>query len=123
MHRMALQLVDLREVEELGPFSRFLLEDELGYCLSQRRPLEHVAARVAAKRAVFEALGAKHSQEPPWHEVEVLRDRSGRVDVLLRGSLQRLARSRGAAAVNLSMSHTHKLAVALVVLEETPEAY
>lgn len=120
MIRMSLQLVDLEEIrsrQDTEP-SDVLLDAELDYCRAQRRPWEHIGARLAAKRAVFEVLRASPGESLPWQEVEIVRHRSGGVDVMLRGGVERLARSRGIAALRLSMSHTRTLAAALVVCRE-----
>ncbi|MBD3370507.1 hypothetical protein GF402_09120 [Candidatus Fermentibacteria bacterium] len=121
MTQMSLQLVDLEEVRRRGEDrepSAVLVDAELDYCRAQRRPWEHIGARMAAKRAVFEVLRASPVEDLPWHEVEIVRHRSGRVEVLLRGGTERLARSRGITALRLSMSHTRTLAAALVVCRE-----
>ena len=72
------------------------------------------AARFAAKEALCKALG--HQGPPPrWTDVEVVLDPRGRPSLQLTGRAAELA---GGARVEVTLSHTHHHAVAVVVLVE-----
>ena len=94
------------------------LPDEISYSRTQARSWENLGARLAAKRAVFKALGAATGGEPAWHEVEVVRRESGELDVRLFGSALALAEGRGASECRLSMTHTRRTALAVAILED-----
>jgi holo-[acyl-carrier protein] synthase len=80
-------------------------------------PARHVAARIAAKEAVYKALqGTEDARGIGWREIEVVRDDQGRPSVRLHGrAVARLA-AVGAHDVLLSLTHTDDLAAAIAVL-------
>lgn len=119
--------VDLVEIERVRSmlaekgahvFDRLLTPDEARYCRSRTDPAESVAARLAAKEAVYKALqGNPSARGIGWREIEVVRDEDGRPDVALRGLAAERASALGVKRVMVSLSHTHQAAVALAILE------
>ena len=114
--------VDLAEVPRLARLaaqpaglSGVLTERELAYCHGQRHPAEHVAARFAAKEAVLKALGTGLSEGIRWTDVEILKARGGRPLVALRGSAESLADRRQLRRIDVSLSHTAQVAIAVAV--------
>ena len=97
---------------------RVLTAEERRYCESRPDPATHVAVRLAAKEAVYKALqGSDPARGIGWRDIEVIRTPDGRPDVLLGGLAAARARELGVTRVLLSLSHTHLVAVAMVVLE------
>jgi len=90
-------------------------EGERAYCYACPRPVEHLAARFAAKEAVLKALGTGWSGGIHWSDVEVVREKSGRARIQLFGLALARARALGVAHLHVSLSHTRDLAVAQVV--------
>ena len=72
------------------------------------------AARFAAKEALGKALRVT-DRVPNWTDVEVVVDARGRPTLSLSGHAARLARG---ARMEVSLSHTHRYAVAMVALIE-----
>jgi holo-[acyl-carrier protein] synthase len=98
-------------------FERLLTSAERAYCESRPDPATHVAVRLAAKEAVYKALqGSEEARGIGWREIEVTRASDGRPDVTLSGSAAARAAALGVRRVLLSLSHTHRAAVAMVVL-------
>ena len=97
--------------------TRLLTEEERAYCDAMAFPARHVAARVAAKEAVYKALqGTEDARGIGWREIEVSRDAWGRPSVRLHGrALERLA-AIGGSEVLLSLTHTDALAGAMAVV-------
>jgi len=92
--------------------------EEIAYCESKRYPGQHYAARIAAKEAVFKALGAVALEGQHWREVEVHSDpHTGKSRVALHGAVKEAADALGAQHVHISLSHTRDWAVASVVFE------
>jgi holo-[acyl-carrier protein] synthase len=80
-------------------------------------PTRHVAARVAAKEAVFKALqGSEDARGIGWTEIEVTRDQHGRPGVRLSGRAESRFRELGASRVLLSLTHTDETAAAMAVI-------
>jgi len=75
---------------------------------------EALAARFAAKEAVFKALG-RGRPELGWLDVEVLKDAAGKPGVVLSGRALALAGELGVARVLVSLSHLPGLAAAQAV--------
>ncbi|MCD4690192.1 4'-phosphopantetheinyl transferase superfamily protein [bacterium] len=120
------------------------LPAEIAYCSGRGRPWECYAARAAAKQALARAFGravsarewvgstrervsvsgqvggareAVSGPELAWREVEVVRSPSGDVDLRLTGAARMAALATGAAQCTLSLAHTKRTAMAVVVLE------
>lgn len=99
-------------------FDRLLTPDEARYCGSKTDPTESVAARLAAKEAVYKALqGSAAARGIGWREIEVVRDEDGRPEVALAGLAAERAVALGVRRVIVSLSHTHQAAVAVAVLD------
>jgi len=90
------------------PFLRRLFtEGELRYCLARRSPEIHLSARFAAKISFFKAFGGTM----PYRNIEVVRDKNG------RPSLRVSPRGEAPLKASLTISHTDKTAMAVVLLE------
>jgi holo-[acyl-carrier protein] synthase len=98
-------------------FERLLTAAEREYCAGTARPAEHVAARLAAKEAVYKALqGGDEARKIGWRDTEVVRASDGRPEAVLSGRAAARARELGVRRVLLSLSHTHTTAIAVAVL-------
>ncbi|UCB57226.1 MAG: holo-ACP synthase [Candidatus Omnitrophota bacterium] len=118
--------IDIVEVERVQAIqnrwqNRFLkrvfTETELNYAKGKRATAEHLAARIAIKEAVIKAFsnsGKKYIGR--WKDIEVSNDRSGKPYVNLYGIFKQAQRKRNIAELIISASHTHKYAVASVIL-------
>lgn len=97
--------------------ARLLTPDERAYCLRMAVPARHVAARIAAKEAVYKALqGTEDARGIGWREIEVVRSPEGRPSVALRGRARRRLEELGGREVLLSLTHTDDLAGAIAIV-------
>ena len=71
-----------------------------------------LAARFAAKEALYKALSPEHGLH--WHDAEVINFENGKPAFLFRGGIADLV---DGAQVHLSLSHDGGIASAMVVLE------
>jgi holo-[acyl-carrier protein] synthase len=115
--------VDIVQVERLirliedhpdAPETLFT-ERELAYCSSKRRRYDHLAARFAAKEAVFKACGTGLALRMRWTDVEVVNDPSGRPRLDLHGEVASSADRQGLRQWDVSLSHTGGFAIAQVI--------
>ena len=92
---------------------RCFTEAERAYCESRPNPAESYAGRFAGKEAVGKALGFGVARAFAWKEIEIV----GRPKpaVRLSGRLAERAAAIGAAAVDLSMTHSRELAQAVAI--------
>ena len=89
---------------------------ELAYARSKRFPYQHLAARFAAKEAIFKALGEVEKDFVGWRNVEILNDPYGKPVVFWHGQAERVRRKRNLKGVVVSLSHTENYAVASAML-------
>jgi holo-[acyl-carrier protein] synthase len=76
---------------------------------------ESLAAAFAAKEAVAKSLGAPPGLE--WHDAEVRHDDAGKPYLVIRGTVEVVAASRGVTRWHVSLSHDGGNAVAMVMAE------
>ncbi|HEU5279839.1 MAG TPA: holo-ACP synthase [Gaiellaceae bacterium] len=116
--------VDLIEIERvrraLERYPRFrercFTAAERAYCDSRPNPAQSYAGRFAGKEAVGKALGFGVARAFAWREIEI----AGRPkpSVRLEGRIAAWAERVGAAAIDLSMTHSRELANAVAIVTE-----
>jgi holo-[acyl-carrier protein] synthase len=98
---------------------RIFTAGEIAYCQRKKKnAAESFAARFAAKEAGAKALGTGISRGVSWKEFEVRREASGRPTLHLSGRAAELAEAMGVRRVQLSLTHSRDLALAVVVAED-----
>src|SRR5277367_945275 len=97
---------------------RIFTAGEIAYCSRKKKnAAESFAARFAAKEAGAKALGTGISRGVSWKEFEVRREASGRPSLHLSGRAAELAEAMGVKRIQLSLTHSRDLAMAVVVTE------
>jgi holo-[acyl-carrier protein] synthase len=117
--------IDLVEIVRIGQMlerhgPRFLercfTAGERAYCHEgDRRRIERLAARFAAKEAVLKALGTGWRDGIAWTDVEVVREPSGQPGIRLHGEAAEVARDLGVTGWLLSLTHSDAHAVASAI--------
>jgi holo-[acyl-carrier protein] synthase len=98
---------------------RVFTTGEIAYCLRKKKnAAESFAARFAAKEAGAKALGTGISRGVTWKELEVRREENGRPTLHLSGRAAELAGAMGVRRMQLSLTHSRELAMAVVVAED-----
>ncbi len=95
--------------------SKLFTENEIRYCSSKQFPVQHYAARFAAKEAFSKAVSTGWSGEFEWKNIEIQNDKTGKPDFVLYG---KTAQTLSGYSVFLSMSHSDSTVVAFVVIEK-----
>lgn len=95
--------------------NRIYTEEELRFCNPRTNRELAYAARFAAKEAFFKALGTGLSRGVKWRDVAVCDDEHSRPRIEVRGKAREIL---GSSRTQLSLSHTRKYAIAVVVIEE-----
>ena len=117
--------IDIVEIKRLQKVSKkwgsaFLnkvyTKRELGYAHQKRFPYQHLAARFAAKEAIFKALGEVETDFVGWRNVEILNDANGKPVVHWHGDAEVSRKKRNIRDVVVSLSHTENYAVASAML-------
>jgi holo-[acyl-carrier protein] synthase len=97
---------------------RVFTAGEIAYCRRKKNSAESFAARFAAKEAGAKALGTGISHGVSWRELEVRREMSGKPTLHLSGRAAELAAAMGVRRLQLSLTHSRDLAMAVVVAED-----
>jgi holo-[acyl-carrier protein] synthase len=117
-------LIETRRVQQsMDRFGERFLErifspGEIAYCKRKKNAAESFAARFAAKEAGAKALGTGISHGVSWKEFEVKREVSGKPSLHLSGRAAELAGAMGVKKIQLSLTHSRELAMAVVVVED-----
>lgn len=111
---IGLDIVEVAGFEAPDPRLR---DSEETYCAGRADAAACRGARVAAKRALFRALGLAPGEDAPWTDVEIERAEGGKPSFRVDGRVRERSEARGIARVHLSMTHTHDHAAAAVVAE------
>ena len=114
--------VDLLEIERMERaltrtpriLERVFTSGEREYAWNKARPAVHYATFFAAREAVLKALGSGFAGMN-YQDVEIHHDSKGRPAVLLHGNAAALAEQQGVTEIQISLSHTHHMAVASAV--------
>lgn len=120
---IGIDLVEVERVKQLlsrhpkRGLERLFTEREIGYCTGSRDSTESLAARFAAKEALFKALGTGLADGCSWRDVEVVVAPTGAPSIRLEGVTGQLATKLGVSRVHLSLTHSGGFAGAYVVLE------
>jgi holo-[acyl-carrier protein] synthase len=122
---IGMDVVEIRRIRRLAArhasfLTRTFAPCELHHCQEKANPFPHLAARFAAKEAVFKAFGTGWSGGLQWTDVAVENNVAGKPAIRLSGAARRLAEQLGAHKIHLSLTHTGSYAGAQVVLERLP---
>ena len=117
--------IDVVEVERIGSsmdefgekfVNRIFTEAEQEYCVSQKRPAIHYAARFAAKEAIAKAFGTGIGKEISWLDMEILREASGEPRVQMNGGGAAYAEKLNVVDIKISLTHAEHYAAANAVV-------
>lgn len=98
--------------------NRVFDEGELEYSKSRGETHLHLAARFAAKEALFKAMGKGLSEGMTWTDVMVRNEETGKPYIELRRKAKDIANQMGVASIHVSLTHTDECAMAVVILEK-----
>jgi holo-[acyl-carrier protein] synthase len=108
---IGIDVVDIERFAESLKRTPALLE-KLFTPAESTQPTSSLAARFAAKEALYKALSPEHGLS--WHDAEVINLENGKPAFLFRGAIADLV---DGAQVHLSLSHDGGIASAMVILE------
>ncbi len=91
---------------------RWFTPAETAYCLAKSDAAQHLAARLAAKEAVFKALRLSGDRAVPYRDIEIGHEPGGAPVVHLHGVTALDAAASGVAGVHVSLAHVPEYATA-----------
>jgi holo-[acyl-carrier protein] synthase len=95
---------------------RVFTDEERSYCSSMKYPYRHYAARFAAKEAVSKCFSTGIGAELGWRSVSIYHGRRQQPLVRLDEKGEALLRHVGATHVQVSLSHSDTVAMAVAAL-------
>lgn len=95
--------------------SRCFTSDELRYAGTGPDAVPRLAARFAAKEAVFKALGSGWRTGLSWKDIEISNAPSGAPHIRVSGGVADLASAKGIDRFLVSLSHSQTYAIASVI--------
>jgi len=99
---------------------------ELEYCLNKTNKYQHLAARFAAKEAVYKALSSE-TDEPGneysaanvgWQDIEIFNEPNGLPRVKVFGKVKKLLNGERSLKISISHSRDYVTCVAIVYKNE-----
>lgn len=100
--------------------ARVFTEEERTYCLAMPHPPKHFAARFAAKEAVSKCFTTGIGAELGWKSISIHHGPRHDPRVRLDEKGEALLRAVGGTSVQISLSHTDSVAMAVAALLRKP---
>lgn len=94
---------------------------EIEYCRRNKNlniQAQCFSGRFAAKEAFFKAIGIGLQNGLGWKDVEVLNDKLGKPNLILKNKSHKATEREKIANIRLSISHSKNYATAVVILEK-----
>ncbi len=119
---IGIDIVEIKRLEKTskrwgGPFlNKVYTRRELDYARSRRFPYQHLAARFAAKEAIFKALGEVEKDFVGWKNIEILNDDTGMPYVAWHAEAEKTRKKRKIKTALVSLTHTENYAAAVATL-------
>ncbi len=106
-------------IEKYGDhfLNKVYTKTELEYCLGKANKYQHLAARFAAKEAVFKALTTTWKQEIGWQNIEIYNETNGMPLVKLKGDLTEFLNNGKNLKISMSHSRDYVTCVAIMYKE------
>jgi holo-[acyl-carrier protein] synthase len=106
-------------VDEYGNqfLNKVYTDDELKYCLSKKNKYQHLAARFAAKEAIYKAISSNWDSELSWHDMEIINAPNGMPEVKFKGNLEKFLSNEKSLKISMSHSRDYVVCMAIVYKE------
>jgi holo-[acyl-carrier protein] synthase len=103
-------------IEKYGDkfLKKIYTENEIKYCLTKTNKFQHLAARFAAKEAVYKALTTGWEKGLSWQNIEVFNEPSGMPFVKLNGKLENFLSDNKSLKISMSHSRDYVTCVAII---------
>ena len=103
-------------VEKYGDhfLKKIYTQTELDYSMSKGNKYQHLAARFAAKEAVFKALSTGWSKDVGWQDIEIYNEPNGMPLVKLKGDLESFLTNGKNLKISMSHSRDYVTCVAII---------
>jgi len=94
--------------------NKIYTKKELDYCLKKKYKYQHLAARFAAKEAVYKALATGWNEDVSWQNIEISNEPNGMPIVTLQGKLKKFLHT--GKDLKISMSHSRDYVACMAII-------
>ncbi len=103
-------------IEKYGDkfLNKIYTQNEINYCLGKKNKYQHLAARFAAKEAVYKALESGWEKGTTWQDIEIFNEPSGMPYAKLSGKLQKFLAEDKSLKISMSHSRDYVTCVAII---------
>lgn len=115
--------IDIIEIERIKQsvdnygdrfLNKIFTKTEQEYSLSKKNKYQHLAARFAAKEAIYKALSSDTSEVYSWQDVEIFNEFNGLPRVKFYGSLKDYLNKDKDLKISISHSDNYVTAIAIL---------
>ncbi|GBD86735.1 holo-[acyl-carrier-protein] synthase [bacterium BMS3Abin03] len=105
-----------KSVEKYGErfLSKIYTKNEIEYCLSKSNKYQHLAARFAAKEAIFKALMSGWQKGVSWQDMEIINETSGMPKANLSDKVKTFLSNDKELKISMSHSNNYVTCVAII---------
>lgn len=115
--------IDIIEIERIKKsidtygdsfLNKIYTQNELDYCLAKNNKYQHLAARFAAKEAIYKALASGWEKDATWKSMEIFNEPNGLPIVNFYGKLKDFISDDKDIKISLSHSDHYVTCVAII---------
>jgi len=115
--------IDIIEIERIKEsidkygdsfLNKIYTQNELDYCLSKFNKYQHLAARFAAKEAIYKALATSWEKDATWKSIEITNEPNGLPVAKFFGRLKDFLSDDKDIKISLSHSEHYVTGVAII---------
>jgi len=103
-------------VEKYGDrfLNKIYTANEIKYCSEKNNKYQHLAARFAAKEAVYKAVASGWEEGISWQDIEVYNDPYGKPEIKPSGKLKTFLSTDKQLKISMSHSDNYVTCVAII---------
>ena len=94
--------------------NKIYTKSELDYCLAKFNKYQHLAARFAAKEAIYKAIATGWEKDATWKNMEIINEDNGLPVVKFLGNLKEFMSED--KDIKISLSHSDNYVVAFAII-------
>ena len=115
--------IDIIEIERIKKsidtygdsfLNKIYTQNELDYCLAKFNKYQHLAARFAAKEAIYKALSSGWEKDATWKSMEIINEPNGLPVVKFFGKLKEFISDDKDIKISISHSDHYVTCVAII---------
>ena len=115
--------IDIIEIERIknsidrfgdGFLNKIYTKNELEYCLAKHNKYQHLAARFAAKEAIYKAIATGWGKHATWKSMEISNEPNGMPIVKFIGKLKEFLADDKDIKISISHSENYVTCVAII---------